>query len=125
MLTIAHVGFGMLSVALAVVTSMTGCSSNTCGAPGIVITAPTEQIIDVLASDVACAGVMPSCEATDGAGTCTKYLVLPIAAGNCHIDVDLVKGTRFSTDVKVAAGAGSCSAEYYPEIAAQANIEVP
>jgi len=118
---------GMFLAALGVVASMPscfGCSSNTCGQAGISITAPTEQIIDVLVSDVACNGVTPSCEAEGEAGTCTKYLVLPTAAGNCHIEVDLQKGTQFSTDIEVAAGPSGCPG-FYPTIAGDSNIEVP
>jgi hypothetical protein len=88
----------------------------------MVVTAPTEQIIDVLASDTACAGVIPGCLAQGDAG-CTEYQVLPVAEGNCHLDVDLVKGTRFSTDVTVATVNGCMG--FYPVIAANSNIEVP
>jgi hypothetical protein len=103
--------------------SLVSCSSPPCGVPGIVVTAPTEQIIDVLPSDVACDGVVPTCQAEDDAG-CTKYYVLPNAVGNCHIDVDLEKGTRFSTDIDINGGTSSCMG-FYPTIAADSNVEVP
>ncbi len=115
----------MLLAAQAVATSIVSCSSNnTCGEPGLVVTAPSEQIIDVLASDVACVNVVPSCQAQDDAGVCTKYYVLPVAIGNCHLDVDLQKGTRFSTDVKIGNGTQACPG-FYPDIATDSNIEVP
>lgn len=90
----------------------------------MVVTAPTEQIIDVLASDVACTGVVPMCQSQDDAGTCTKYYVLPNATGNCHIDVNLEKGTRFSADVKIINGPQGCPG-FYPAVAADSNIEAP
>jgi hypothetical protein len=114
----------MLFAAQAVASSMTCSSPPTCGTPGMLVTAPTEQIIDVLASDTACAGVVPNCQATDDAGACTQYYVLPVAAGNCHLDVDLQKGTRFSDDVKVIAGPTGC-AGFYPAIGSDSNIVVP
>ena len=86
--------------------------------------AGTETIIDVVTSDVACIGVTPSCVATDDAGACTKYWVLPNDTGNCHVDVDLGNGTRFSADVKIGHGSGSCTG-FYPTIAADSIIEVP
>ncbi len=78
----------------------------------------------MLASDVACNGVVPTCQAVDDAGTCTKYYVVPIATGNCHIDVDLEKGTRFSDDVEINGGTAGCMG-FYPVVAADSNIEVP
>lgn len=94
-----------------------------CGKPGMLVTAPTEQIIDVLASDVACNGIVPTCQA-EGDAACTKYYVLPIATGNCHIDVDLESGTRFSADVEINGGTAGCMG-FYPVVAADSNIEVP
>ncbi len=100
------------------------CSDAPCGQQGFDVVATTDPILDVAVSDVACQNVNASCVASDDAGTCTKYWVLPIATGNCHVDVDLVSGTRFSADVKISHGQGSCTG-FYPSIAADAIIEVP
>jgi hypothetical protein len=115
----------MLFATSAVATSMlASCSDPPCGQQGFDVVATTDPILDVAASDTACNGVTPSCASSDDAGTCTKYWVLPIATGNCHVDVDLANGTRFSADVKISHGPGSC-AGFYPSIAADAIIEVP
>ena len=102
---------------------MMSCSTNVCGEPGMIVTAATQKIVDVLASDVACNGVTPSCQAADDAGTCAEYLVRPVAAGNCHIDLDLANGTRFSADVAVVAGRG-CPG-FYPAVASDSHLEAP
>lgn len=113
----------MVLAAQAVASSMVSCSSNVCGEPGMVVTDATQRILDVLASDVACSGVTPSCQSSDDAGVCTEYLVLPVATGNCHIDVDLANGTRFSADVAVVGGRG-CPG-FYPAASSDAHIEAP
>jgi hypothetical protein len=115
----------MVFAAQAVLTPMLGsCSDPACGEQGVVVTAPTESIVDVLASGSACNGVTPICQSEDDASACTKYWVLPNATGDCHIDVDLAKGTRFSADVTIHHGPGSCDG-FYPEVASDSNLEVP
>jgi hypothetical protein len=101
------------------------CSEPSCGTAGFYVVATSDAIASIDVSDVACQGVTPPCLEMDDAGTCAKYWVLPIANGNCHVDVTLVKGTVFGTDVKVARGNGSCNGGYFPTIAADSIIEVP
>lgn len=116
---------GMLLAASAVLSPMLlSCSDPACGQQGFDVVTSTEQIIDVNVSDVACAAVMPPCIAQDDAGTCTKFYVVPIATGNCHVDVDLAKGTRFSADVKIIRGSGSCNG-FYTAVAADSIVDVP
>jgi hypothetical protein len=117
---------GMLFATSAVASSMlaSSCSDPPCGQEGFDVVAGTEAVLDVLVSDVACNGVVPSCIASDDAGACTKWWVLPNDTGNCHVDVDLGNGTRFSADVKIGHGSGSCTG-FYPSIAADSIIEVP
>jgi hypothetical protein len=116
----------MLFAGSTVVLTMTpACADPPCGTAGFYVIATSDPIASIAVSDVACQGVTPPCLGTDDAGTCVKYWVLPIANGNCHVDVDLVKGTVFGTDVKVARGNGSCSTGYFPTVAADSIIEVP
>jgi hypothetical protein len=116
---------GMLLYARAVVLSMCACSSDdTCGTPGFDVDATNDPIQSVALSDVACDGVTAECTAEDDAGTCARFYVSPIAAGNCHVDVFLLAGTTFSADVKVAAGPSSCSG-FFPESPGDDVIEVP
>ncbi len=81
-------------------------------------------MVDVLASDVACANVTPSCDFLAEGGACADYRVMPVTKGNCHIDVDLMSGTRFSADVKIVEQTGCCPGLYADPISA-ATIEVP
>ena len=101
---------------------MSACSTNVCGEPGIVLTVGADPVADVLPSDVACNGVSASCQVSD-AGACTQYYLLPIATGNCHIDVDLTSGKRFSTDLEVVKVSG-CSG-FYTNPSSAALVEVP
>jgi len=118
-------GIGMLLSASAVASAMNpGCSSDTCGEQGFVVLAGTETISALSVSDVACQGVTPPCVATSDAGSCAKYYVLPIATGNCHVDVDLGDGTVFSTDVDIVKTTNGCPG-FYPSIAADSIIEAP
>jgi hypothetical protein len=115
----------MLLAVSAVASSMlASCSTQVCGEQGFDVVAGADAIADVVVSDVACQGVTPPCVAGGDAGACTTYYVLPIATGNCHVDVDLAKGTTFSTDVKIVHGSDGC-AGFYPSVAADAIIEVP
>jgi hypothetical protein len=117
---------GMLFATSAVASSMLlSCSSPPCGDAGFYLVSTTDPIASVTVSDVACQGVTPPCLASDDAGTCTKYWVLPIATGNCHVEVSLAKGTVFGTDVKINHGNGSCNAGLYPAVSADSIIEVP
>jgi hypothetical protein len=100
------------------------CADPPCGVQGFYVVATNDAIASVAASDVACQGVTASCALFDDAGACTKYWVLPIDTGNCHVDVDLVKGTVFSADVKIARGSSGCPG-FYPSLAADSTIEVP
>lgn len=75
-------------------------------------------------SDVACVGVTPLCIAEDDAGACAQFHVAPIAQGNCHVDVNLLKGTTFSTDVKIVSGSGSCPG-FFPSAVGDDAVEVP
>ena len=111
--------------AVAPLTMLASCSAPPCGTAGFYVIETSDPIASIAASDVACQGVTPPCLGTDDAGTCVKYWVLPIANGNCHVEVDLVNGTVFATDVKVARGNGSCSTGYYPTVSADSIIEVP
>jgi hypothetical protein len=110
---------GMIVGVFGVASSMTACSSNVCGAPGMVVIA-NAPIVDVMLSDVACKGVTATCQATDDAGTCTRYYVVPTATGNCHIDVDF-SGHRFSADVTIVNGSG-CPG-FYPAHPSDSTIE--
>ena len=117
---------GMLFATSAVASQMVlSCSDPPCGTQGFYLVSTTDPITTVTVSDVACQGVTPPCLENDDAGTCTKYWVLPIATGNCHVDVTLAKGTVFGTDVKISHGNGSCGAGYYPSVSADSIIEVP
>ena len=100
------------------------CADQVCGEQGFDVVATTDPIAQVVASDVACLGVTPPCIASDDAGACTRFYVLPNDTGNCHVDVFLEKGTTFSTDVKIVRGSGSCPG-FYPAVAADSIIEVP
>lgn len=116
---------GMIFVTQAVACSMlASCESDTCGAPGFDVLATSDAIASLAVSDVACQGVNPSCTAMDDAGTCAKFYVVPVASGNCHVDVTLMKGTTFSTDVKIVSGSGSCQG-FFPAAIGDQMIEVP
>ncbi len=117
---------GMLFSASTVAISMLACSSDdTCGTPGFDVIEEADEIESVEVSDVACQNVTPQCQQTDDAGSCSTFYVDPIAQGNCHVDVVLVKGTTFSTDVKILAGPGSCSKLFFPAAIGDNMIEVP
>jgi len=116
---------GTIFAASAVASSMLcSCSSPSCGEPGFELIEGSETITGVSVSDVACIDVTPSCLDDDDAGACATYYVLPVATGNCHVDVDLASGTTFATDVKIVRGAGGC-AGFYPSLASDAVIEAP
>ncbi len=116
---------GMIFVTQAVAYSMlASCSNDTCGAQGFDVLATSDAIATLAVSDVACQGVTPSCVANDDAGSCAKFYVVPVAQGNCHVDVTLAKGTTFATDVKIVSGSGSC-AGFYPSAIGDQMIEVP
>ncbi len=90
----------------------------------VVPAAELGQVVDVLSSDVACAGATPACDVLADGGACADYRVVPTAKGNCHIDVDLLSGTRFSADVKIVEQTGCCPGLYADPISS-ATIEVP
>lgn len=118
-------GLGMLSAGSAVAPAMLlSCSPLACSVQGFVVETQTETIGALTVSDVACDGVTPPCQATDDAGACSVFQVLPVATGNCHVDVALANGTTFSTDVKIVHGSTGCSG-FYPAISADSVIEVP
>jgi hypothetical protein len=121
----ARAPVGMFFAGSAVALTMPSCSDPPCGTQGFYLVTTTDPVASVTVSDVACQSVTPQCLTMDDAGTCTKYWVLPIATGNCHVDVALVKGTVFGTDVKISHGNGSCSAGFYPSLSADSLIEVP
>jgi hypothetical protein len=117
--------FGMLLTASAVASAMApACSSQPCGEPGFDVVTGTKPIAAVAVSDVACQGVVPSCVSTADAGACDTYYVLPVATGNCHVDVALGDGTAFATDVKIVHPPGGCPG-LYPAVAADSVIEAP
>jgi hypothetical protein len=91
-----------------------------------VVVPPAElgQILAVTTSDVACAGAAVSCAVAADGGACEDYRIVPVAKGNCHVDVDLGAGTRFSADVKIVQTTGCC-AGLYADPASAAVIEVP
>lgn len=122
---------GMLSCASAVgFVMLLACGSPVacdCADPALhVVVPPAEigQIIDVLTSDVACAGATPTCVSYADAGACADYRIAPVAKGNCHVDVDLAGGTRFSADVKIVELTGCC-AGLHADPGSAATIEVP
>ena len=97
-----------------------------CANPALfVVVPPAEvgQVLDVVATDVACAGSPVSC-ASNADGGCAQYTILPVAKGNCHVDVFLASGTTFSVDVKIVQTTGCC-AGLYADPASAATIEVP
>lgn len=115
----------MLFLASTVACSMTAsCADQVCGEQGFDVETSSETIVDVVASDVACLGVTPVCVASDDAGACDTYYVVPTDTGNCHVDVHLAKGTTFSADVKIVRGVSGCPG-FFPAVAADSVIEVP
>jgi len=97
-----------------------------CANPALfVVVPPAEvgQVQGVVATDVACAGSPVSC-ASNADGGCAQYTILPVAKGNCHVDVFLASGTTFSVDVKIVQTTGCC-AGLYADPASAATIEVP
>ncbi len=114
----------LLAVSTVAVSMLLSCADRVCAEQGFDVVATTDPIADVVVSDVACQGVTPPCVASDDAGVCAKYFVVPNDTGNCHVDVHLAKGTTFSADVKIVRGSESC-AGFYPAIAADSIVEVP
>ncbi|HSQ67010.1 MAG TPA: hypothetical protein VLM85_27520 [Polyangiaceae bacterium] len=97
-----------------------------CTNPALSVVVPQAevgQVLDVVASDVACAGASVTCASTADGG-CPQYTIVPIAKGNCHVDVFLASGTTFSADVKIVQTTGCC-AGLYADPASAATIEVP
>jgi hypothetical protein len=101
------------------------CAS--CADPAVHVLVPDAelgQIAGVFASDVACAGAPVTCVAMADGGACAHYRIVPVTKGNCHVDVDLLAGTRFSADVQITQRTGCC-AGLYADPPAAATIEVP
>jgi hypothetical protein len=114
----------LLLVSTVACSMLFSCGDEVCGEQGFDVVETSDPIVDVVASDVACLGVTPPCVASDDAGTCARFYVIPTDTGNCHVDVHLAKGTTFSTDVKIVRGSGSCPG-FFPAVAADAIVEVP
>jgi hypothetical protein len=105
-------------------------SSSKCDCPdrALLVHVPDDratQVIDVVATGAACAGVAATCAQSGASGACTVYRIAPSATGGCHVDVDFAMGAaRFSADARIVNGSGCCGGVVADPPSAQ-DIDIP
>ena len=113
-----------LSISIALSSGCTVANACDCADPNVTLHVPSTLVQPsntVAVSGAACQGSSVTCTQNTGNG-CLAYSIVPVAAGNCHVDITLPTHT-FTTDIAVKRTAGCCPG-LYPDPVGGGDVQV-
>lgn len=118
------VAVAALSISIALGSGCTVANACDCADPNVLVRVPSQFVQPtntVTVSGAGCLGSTVTCTQSSGNG-CLTFTVVPVGAGNCHIDVTLPTHT-FTTDIAIKRATGCCTG-LYPDPIAAGDVQV-